>query len=94
MSSPLTPSPCVDVDPLVAEVIEALRAARELCAYISHNVEDDDGRNQPNLLIGASSVRHAEQISALLCDLQERADRVLGWLEADADSVELPHSAG
>lgn len=76
------------VDPVVVEVIEALRAARELCAYLSHNIDNDEKHHAPNVWIEASSVRHAEQVAALLSDLQERADRVLCLLDDPAPGAE------
>jgi hypothetical protein len=61
-----------------SEVLEALRSAQELCAYLWNNT---DANAEANVEIVAHSDRHAEQLAALLNDAREKIDAALHGIE-------------
>lgn len=63
-----------------AEVLEALRSAQELCAYLWHNT-DASNPEAGNLELVAIDEKHAAQLAALLNDARMRVDIALHGLE-------------
>ena len=58
------------------EVLEALRSAQELCAYLWNNTDATDPA-AGNVELVAHSHKHAEQLAALLNDARRRVDAPL-----------------
>jgi hypothetical protein len=67
-----------------SEVLEALRSAQELCAYLWNNT---DANAEANVELVAHSDRHAEQLAALLNDARERVEVALHGLEIQQDDI-------
>ena len=74
---------------LPAAVVEALRSAHELCAYLVNNMEADGDDAAPNIEFGASTLAHAEQFAALVNDTREKTGSALSLIEGD-----LPNEVG
>lgn len=76
------------------EVMEALRSAHELCAYLWNNTDATDPK-AGNVELLVSSEKHANQLAALLNDARTRVDAALRGLEiqhADTGSTkDKPH---
>ena len=68
------------------EVIEALRSAHELCAYLWNNTDANDPENGNVELVAHSDV-HAEQLAALLNDARTRLDSALHGLEIQGADI-------
>ena len=68
------------------EVIEALRSAQELCAYLWNNT-DANNPDAGNVELIAHSDKHAEQLAALLNDARTRIDAALHGLEIQIADV-------
>lgn len=78
-------------------LIEALRAAHELCAYLVNNMEADGDEAAPNIEFGARTLAHAEQFAALVNDARDKAASALVLVEVDLAAITLrnlvrPHS--
>lgn len=76
------------------EVIEALRSAQELCAFLWNNT-DANNPESGNVELVAHSDKHAEQLAALLNDARTRIDAALHGLEIQAadtgSTMDKPH---
>lgn len=76
------------------EIVEALRSAQELCAYLWNNT-DADNPEGGNIELIAHEDKHANQLAALLNDARARIDAALHGIdiqEADAGTTcEKPH---
>ena len=76
------------------EVMEALRSAHELCAYLWNNTDANDPE-AGNVELVAHSDRHAEQLAALLNDARTRVDAALHGLEIQhagiGNTADKPH---
>ena len=76
------------------EVMEALRAAQELCAYLWNNT-DADNPESSNIELIAHEDKHANQLAALLNDARTRIDVALHGIEIqEADTgttIDKPH---
>lgn len=71
------------------DVLEALRSAQELCAYLWNNTDATDPK-AGNVELVAHSDKHAKQLAALLNDARTRVDAALHGLEiqeADAGTT-------
>lgn len=68
------------------EVLEALRSAQELCAYLWNNTDANDP-GAGNIELVAHSDRGAEQLAALLNDARTRIDSALHGIEIQAADV-------
>ena len=68
------------------EVLEALRSAQELCAYLWNNTDANDPE-AGNVELVAHSDKHAEQLAALLNDARTRVDAALHGLEIQGSDV-------
>ena len=71
------------------EVLEALRSAQELFAYLKNNTDANDPE-LANIELAAHSEKHAENLAALLNDAQTRVDAALHGLEIRAAGVKEP----
>jgi hypothetical protein len=70
----------------MTEVIEALRSAQELCAYLWNNT-DAERPTEANIELVTHSDRHAEQLAALLNDARTRVDAALHGLEIQQANI-------
>lgn len=68
------------------EVLEALRSAQELFAYLWNNTDANDPE-AGNVGLVAHSAKHAEQLAALLNDARTRVDAALHGLESQGADV-------
>jgi hypothetical protein len=68
------------------EVIEALRSAQELCAFLWNNTDANDTESA-RINITADSDRCAEQLAALLNDARTRIDAALHGVELQQADV-------
>lgn len=77
---------CEKVKPVDSEVLEALRSAQELCAYLWNNTDASDP-GSGNVELVAHSEKHAEQLAALLNDARTRVDAALHGIELQRADV-------
>lgn len=71
---------CCTGEDMNSEVVEALRAAQELCSYLWNNTGVDNPE-EGNIEIIAHEEKHANQITALLNDARIRVDAALHGIE-------------
>lgn len=64
-------------------LIEALRSAHELCAYLVNNMEEDGVEASPNIEFHARTMAHAEQFAALVNDARDKSGHALAIIERD-----------